>query len=64
MNELNNTDDSTEGNSNEISYRRVLKKLSNLVDTTEFKSTLEKERIPNIEQLLALAPPQPEQSFF
>ena len=60
MNELNNTDDSTEGNSNEILYRRVLKKLSNLVDTTEFKSTLEKERIPNIEQLLALAPPQPE----
>ena len=64
MNELHDTDDSSKDNSSEISYRQVLNKLSNLVDITEFKSILEQERIPNIEQLLALKPPQPEQSFF
>ena len=64
MNELHDTDDSSKDNSSEISYRQVLKKLSNLVDITEFKSILEQERIPNIEQLLALKPPQPEQSLF
>ena len=63
MNELHDTDDSSKDNSSEISYRQVLKKLSNLVDITEFKSILEQERIPNIEQLLALKPPQPEQLF-
>ena len=41
MNELHHTDDSSKDNFNEISYRKVLKKLSNLVDITEFKSILE-----------------------
>ena len=62
MNELNDTDDSTTGDSNETSYRQVLKKLSNLVDTMEFKSILEQEHIPNIEQF-APALPQHEQSI-
>ena len=63
MNELHHTNHSSKDNFNEISYRKVLKKLSNLVDITEFKSILEQERIPNVKQLLALQPPQPEQSL-
>ena len=63
MNELYHTDDSSKDNFNEISYRKVLKKLSNLVDITVFKSILEQERIPNVEQLLAVQPPQPEKSL-
>ena len=65
MDRLHDTKDSSKGNSSEISYRQVLKKLSsNLVDISEFNSILEQEQhIPNIDQLLALKPPPPEQSF-